>query len=343
MKGFVQNLEGVAVKNVEFRRVLYTAKSCQLVVMALKPKEEIGAEVHKLDQFFRVEEGTGEAVLDGVRTVIRAGFAVLVPAGTNHNIVNTGSVPLKLYTLYARRIIGTALSTIPAPKQRRTTNISMVIRRNRESTAPSKVGFLLRFCIRFAVLSFSFGGTFVPVVPGAALGVTVRQLHVRIGSGYPLWLQALPVSLFAGPWQIFFLFAMVRTGRKTGGKGRREFVGSPGSSVGDPGRSCLVRRPSERGAGVRAPRGSREARLAAPRHPAPDGYLYHGRPNLAASYCVRRGLEAAPVLHEPWPRETIHGPTSSSGGMVAPCSSSTRWIAAAFRGERAWLPSLSTS
>ena len=57
--------------------------------------------MHKLDQFFRVEEGTGEAVLDGVRTAIRAGFAVLVPVGTNHNIINTGSVPLKLYTLYA--------------------------------------------------------------------------------------------------------------------------------------------------------------------------------------------------------------------------------------------------
>jgi mannose-6-phosphate isomerase-like protein (cupin superfamily) len=101
MKGFVEDLEGLAVKNDEFRRVLYTAKHCQLVVMALKPKEEIGAEVHQLDQFFRVEEGTGEAVLDGVRTVIRAGFAVIIPAGTNHNIINIGSVPLKLYTLYA--------------------------------------------------------------------------------------------------------------------------------------------------------------------------------------------------------------------------------------------------
>ena len=101
MKGFVQDIEGLAVKNNEFRRVLYTAKHCQLVVMALKPKEEIGAEVHKLDQFFRVEEGTGEAVLDGVRTAIRAGFAIVVPAGTNHNIINTGNVPLKLYTLYA--------------------------------------------------------------------------------------------------------------------------------------------------------------------------------------------------------------------------------------------------
>lgn len=86
MKGFVQDIEGIAVRNDE---------------LALKPKEEIGAEVHKLDQFFRVEEETGEAVLNGVRTAIRAGFAVAVPFGTNHNIINTGSVPQKLYTLYA--------------------------------------------------------------------------------------------------------------------------------------------------------------------------------------------------------------------------------------------------
>ena len=101
MKGFVQNIEDIAVKNEAFRQVLYTARSCQLVVMALNPAEEIGAEVHQLDQFFRVEEGSGEAVLDGARTKIQAGFAVLVPAGTNHNIINTGHVPLKLYTLYS--------------------------------------------------------------------------------------------------------------------------------------------------------------------------------------------------------------------------------------------------
>jgi mannose-6-phosphate isomerase-like protein (cupin superfamily) len=101
MKGYVQDIESLAIKNDEFRRVLYTAKNCQLVVMALKPKEEIGAEVHKLDQFFRVEEGSGEAVLNGVRTAIRAGFAVVVPAGMTHNIINTGSVPLKLYTIYS--------------------------------------------------------------------------------------------------------------------------------------------------------------------------------------------------------------------------------------------------
>src|SRR5688572_3617709 len=101
MKGFVPDIEDLAVKNDEFRRVLYTAKHCQLVVMALKPQEEIGAEVHTLDQFFRVEAGTGEAILDGVRTAIRAGFAVVVPAGATHNIINTGTTPLKLYTLYA--------------------------------------------------------------------------------------------------------------------------------------------------------------------------------------------------------------------------------------------------
>jgi len=69
--------------------------------MSLKPREEIGAEVHKLDQFFRVEQGSGEAVLDGVRTSIQAGYAVLVPAGARHNIINTGAGPLKLCTIYS--------------------------------------------------------------------------------------------------------------------------------------------------------------------------------------------------------------------------------------------------
>jgi mannose-6-phosphate isomerase-like protein (cupin superfamily) len=101
MRGFVRDIEALAVKNAKFRQVLYTARHCQLVLMALKPGEEIGAEVHELDQFFRVEEGSGEAVLDGVRTALRAGFAVVVPAGTRHNLINTGTAPLKLYTLYA--------------------------------------------------------------------------------------------------------------------------------------------------------------------------------------------------------------------------------------------------
>jgi mannose-6-phosphate isomerase-like protein (cupin superfamily) len=101
MKGYVQDIEAIAIGNEDFRQVLYTASNCQLVVMALKPKEEIGAEVHKLDQFFRVEEGHGEAVLDGVRTAIQAGSAVVVPAGARHNIINTGSESLKLYTIYS--------------------------------------------------------------------------------------------------------------------------------------------------------------------------------------------------------------------------------------------------
>lgn len=101
MKGFVQDIERLATENEDFRRVLYTAKNCQLVVMSLKPKEEIGAEVHHLDQFFRVEVGSGEVVMDGVRTAIQTGSAIVVPAGAKHNIVNTGNAPLKLYTIYA--------------------------------------------------------------------------------------------------------------------------------------------------------------------------------------------------------------------------------------------------
>jgi mannose-6-phosphate isomerase-like protein (cupin superfamily) len=101
MNGFVKDIESIAVKNNDFRRVIYTAKYSQLVVMSLAPSEEIGEEVHKLDQFFRVEEGSGEAVLEGVRTPIASGFAIIVPAGTNHNIINTGRVSMKLYTLYS--------------------------------------------------------------------------------------------------------------------------------------------------------------------------------------------------------------------------------------------------
>ena len=101
MKGFVQDIERLAVGNDDFRRVLYTAKHCQLVLMALAPGEEIGAEVHKLDQFFRVEEGSGVVVMDGTRTPVKAGFAIVVPMGANHNIINTGTAPLKLYTVYS--------------------------------------------------------------------------------------------------------------------------------------------------------------------------------------------------------------------------------------------------
>ena len=101
MKGYVQNIENAAERNTTFRTVLYTAKNCQLVVMSLKPGEDIGPEVHKLDQFFRIEEGEGKAVLDGIEHRIQPGFAILVPAGTHHNIINGSSGSMKLYTLYA--------------------------------------------------------------------------------------------------------------------------------------------------------------------------------------------------------------------------------------------------
>lgn len=101
MKGYIQNIDVISIKNEDFRHVLYTAKNCQLVVMAIKPNEEIGMETHTLDQFFRVEAGRGEAILDGLHTPISAGFVVIIPAGTEHNIINTGTTTLKLYTLYA--------------------------------------------------------------------------------------------------------------------------------------------------------------------------------------------------------------------------------------------------
>ena len=101
MKGFVEDIEALSIANANFRRVLYTAKNCQLVIMSLESGEEIGEEVHKLDQFFRVEQGMGEAVLNGMPQPISSGFAVIVPAGAKHNIINTGKDALKLYTIYA--------------------------------------------------------------------------------------------------------------------------------------------------------------------------------------------------------------------------------------------------
>ena len=101
MKGYIQDIDALAIANSDFRRVLYTAEHSQLVLMALLPAEDIGSEFHTLDQFFRIEQGTGEAELDGVRTPVHAGSAVLVPAGTRHNISNTGADPMKLYTIYS--------------------------------------------------------------------------------------------------------------------------------------------------------------------------------------------------------------------------------------------------
>lgn len=101
MKGFVEDIEELTEDNKDFRRVLYTGKHLQLVLMALQPGEEIGEEVHEdHDQFFRVEKGKGEVWIDGVRTKIKSDDAIIVPAGTKHNVINTGDKSLKLYTLY---------------------------------------------------------------------------------------------------------------------------------------------------------------------------------------------------------------------------------------------------
>lgn len=102
MKGYIANIETLTLENENFRKVLYTAKYSQLVLMSLKPGEEIGEEVHGLDQFIRIESGNGQAILDGVTHDLGDGTAVVIPAGTRHNVVNTSSdKPLKLYTLYS--------------------------------------------------------------------------------------------------------------------------------------------------------------------------------------------------------------------------------------------------
>lgn len=102
MKGFVDDIEDRTEENSDFRRVLYTGKQMQLVLMALRPGEEIGEEIHHdRDQFFRVEKGQGEVWIDGHKTRIKSDMAIVVPAGARHNVKNTGDEPLKLYTLYA--------------------------------------------------------------------------------------------------------------------------------------------------------------------------------------------------------------------------------------------------
>lgn len=103
MKGFCQNIEGQTLGNNNFRKVLYTGKHSQLVLMSLAPKEEIGMEVHEEnDQFFRFEKGQGKVIIDGNEYDVSDGFAVVVPAGAQHNVINVSdSEELKLYTIYS--------------------------------------------------------------------------------------------------------------------------------------------------------------------------------------------------------------------------------------------------
>jgi mannose-6-phosphate isomerase-like protein (cupin superfamily) len=103
MKGYRENIEKSTVENNNFRKVLYTGKSCQLVLMSLKPKEEIGLETHPdNDQFFRFEQGEGKCIIDGNEYKVGDGVAVIVPAGAKHNVINTSaSKELKMYTIYS--------------------------------------------------------------------------------------------------------------------------------------------------------------------------------------------------------------------------------------------------
>src|SRR3989344_9097042 len=102
MRGYAANIEKISADNNNFRKVLYTAKNSQLVLMSLKPGEEIGEEIHDLDQFLRVEAGEGKAILDGVEHVISDGSAIVVPAGAKHKGINTSSnADLKIYTIYS--------------------------------------------------------------------------------------------------------------------------------------------------------------------------------------------------------------------------------------------------
>ena len=102
MKGYCDDIEQQTIGNGDFRRVLYTGKNLQLVLMTLQPGDEIGSEVHDdRDQFFRFEEGDGVVVIDGKENSVGDGTGVIVPAGARHNVINRGDAPLKLYTLYA--------------------------------------------------------------------------------------------------------------------------------------------------------------------------------------------------------------------------------------------------
>lgn len=103
MKGFKNNIEKDTVENKNFRKVMYSGKHLQLVVMNLKPGEDIGEEIHKdTDQFFRFESGTGKCIIDGNEYRVKEGDAVIVPSGAKHNVINTSSsAELKLYTIYA--------------------------------------------------------------------------------------------------------------------------------------------------------------------------------------------------------------------------------------------------
>lgn len=100
MNGYIQNIEELSFANDNFRKVLYTSVNGQLVLMSLIAGEEIGEEIHDVDQFLRIEKGSGVTILNDVSHDLTDGSVVIVPAGTKHNVINTGSESMKLYSLY---------------------------------------------------------------------------------------------------------------------------------------------------------------------------------------------------------------------------------------------------
>jgi mannose-6-phosphate isomerase-like protein (cupin superfamily) len=101
MKGYIANIESETLSNTDYRRVLYTGTHAQLVLMSIEPGGEIGLETHHLDQFIRIEQGMARVDMDGVPHEVSDDWAILIPAGMEHNVTNIGDVPLKLYSLYA--------------------------------------------------------------------------------------------------------------------------------------------------------------------------------------------------------------------------------------------------
>ncbi len=101
MIGYVADIEELTEENTDFRRVLYSGSKLQLVLMSVEPGEELGGEIHTdTDQFFRIEDGEGRIMIDGVTHKVKSGDGIVVPAGAHHNLICTGHLPLKVYTIY---------------------------------------------------------------------------------------------------------------------------------------------------------------------------------------------------------------------------------------------------